>query len=215
VKRIFESKLSLKIASVVIAMALWFFVNSRGVSEITMAVPIEIKNLPDGYEIVKQKINEVDLGLRGHERLIKNIRIKDIRVYIDMSRMKEGWGIYYINKENIRVPPSIEVTKIDPSALKLKVEKTVTRDVPLKSDIKGRPLDGFRIESVSIEPGSVTIEGAESVVRKIKSMRLETVDVSGRHETLRQKVRILKNGKNIRVSENEAVVTVTFREVKK
>ncbi|MEE9523198.1 MAG: CdaR family protein, partial [Thermodesulfovibrionales bacterium] len=93
-KRIFESGLSLKIASVVIAIALWFFVNSRGVSEITISVPLEIKNLSEGYEIVTQKIKDVNVGLKGHERLIKGIRIQDIRVYLNMSKMKGGWGVY-------------------------------------------------------------------------------------------------------------------------
>lgn len=210
-KRIFESASSLKIASVVIALALWIFVNSRGVSEITIAVPLEIKNLAEGYEIVTQKTNEVNLGLKGHERLIKSIRIKDIRVYIDMSKMKDGYGVYYINKENIKVPPSIEVTKIDPSAVKIRVEKTITKYVPVKVRIAGVPRAGFSLESVVVDPPSVTVTGAKSVVEKINRLETDGLDVSGKKEAFEQMVKVLTNGQIIRISDAEVRVKVSIK----
>lgn len=210
-KRIFESPGSLKIASVVIALALWIFVNSRGVSEITISAPLEIKNLAEDHEIVSQKTNEVNLGLKGHERLIKSIRIKDIRVYLDMSKMKDGWGVYYINKENIKVPPSIEVTKIDPSMVKIKVEKTISKSVPVKASIKGKPMNGYSVVSVVVDPPMVMVEGAKSVVDRIKRLKSESIDISGKKETFEKGVNVLTNGKIIRVSDNEVKVTVTIK----
>jgi YbbR domain-containing protein len=214
-KRIFESPGSLKIASVVIALALWIFVNSRGVSEITISAPLEIKNLAEDHEIVSQKTNEVNLGLKGHERLIKSIRIKDIRVYLDMSKMKDGWGVYYINKENIKVPPSIEVTKIDPSMVKIKVEKTVSKRIPVTASINGEPMDGYSVVSVVVEPPLVMVEGAESVVDRIKRLKSESIDISGKKETFEEVATVLTNGKIIRVSDDEVKVIVTIKREKK
>ncbi len=214
-KRIFESGPSLKIASVVIAIALWFFVNSRGVSEITISVPLEIKNLAESHEIVKQKTNEVNVGLRGHERLIKGIRIQDIRVYLDMSKMKDGWGVYYINKENIKVPPSIEVTKIDPSVVKIKAEKTVEKKVKVKANVQGAVKKGYRIASVTVEPKKVSIEGAKSIAGKFKDVSTEIIDATGKAESFEKKVKILTNGKNVRLTEDEVTVKVKISKEKK
>jgi YbbR domain-containing protein len=214
-KRIFESGPSLKIASVVIAVALWFFVNSRGVSELTISVPLEIKNLSEGYEIVTQKIKEVNVGLKGHERLIKGIRIQDIRVYLDMSKMKDGWGVYYINKENIKVPSSIEVTKIDPSVVKIKAEKTVEKKVKVKANVQGALKEGYKIVSVIVEPKKVSIEGAKSIAGKFKDVSTEMIDVTGKVESFEQKVKVLTNGKNVRLTEDEVAVKVKISKAKK
>jgi YbbR domain-containing protein len=214
-KRILESGVSLKTASVVIAIALWFFVNSRGVSEITISVPLEIKNLAEGYEIVTQKIKDVNVGLRGHERLIKGIRIQDIRVYLDMTKMKEGWGVYYINKENIKVPPSIEVTKIDPSVVKINVERTIEKNVKVKAHVQGEVKKGYRIASVTVEPKKVSIEGAKSIAGKFRDVSTDIVDVAGKEETFEQKVKILTNGKNVRLTVDEVTVRVKISKEKR
>jgi YbbR domain-containing protein len=190
-------------------------VNSRGVSEITISVPLEIKNLAESHEIVKQKTNDVNVGLRGHERLIKGIRIQDIRVYLDMSKMKDGWGVYYINKENIKVPPSIEVTKIDPSVVKIKAEKTVEKKVKVKANVQGAVKKGYRITSVTVEPKKVNIEGAKSIAGKFKDVSTEMIDVTGKVESFEQKVKILTNGKNVRLTEDEVTVKVQIsKEIK-
>lgn len=205
----------MKIASLLIAIALWFSVNSRGVSEIAMAVPLEIKNLPEGFEIVRSKANEVSLGLRGHERLIQGIRIQDIRVYLDMSKMKEGWGDYYINKENIKVPPSIEITKIDPSVIKIKVEETIKKDILVKPDIKGSVPKGYRVTVISTEPKVIAVEGPKSVLRKIKSFKTEPIDLANKTETFEEEVNIITDGKNIRTTEDTVKVTITIMRGKK
>ncbi len=210
-KRFFESRASLKIASVIIAIALWLFVNSRGVSEITISVPLEIKNLAEGHEIVSQKANDVNVGLKGHERIIKSIKIQDIRVYLDMSKMKEGWGEYYINNDNIRVPSSIAVTKIDPSLIKIKVEQTISKEVPVKVRTAGRPARGFRVISVDVEPQVITIEGAKSVINRIKSLNTEDVDVTARSESFVEAVEVITNGKNVRISGGDVNATVTIK----
>ncbi|GBE00535.1 YbbR-like protein [bacterium BMS3Abin07] len=208
--RIFERNVFLKIASIVIATALWFFVNSKGVSEITIAVPLEIKNLPEGYEIVTRKTNEVNLGLRGHERLIKSIKVQDIRVYLDLSKMKKGWGTYYINRDNIKVPPSLTVTKIDPSVVKIKIEKTEEKSVSVSAVIEGVPKKGYRVVSVTTDPAYLSIEGPKSIVTRMRYVKTEPVDVSGRSKTFRQTLNIVTNGENIRVAKNEVTVIVSI-----
>lgn len=210
-KRLFERNASLKVASVLIALCLWLFINSRGVSEITMTVPLEIMNLPKEYQVVSNKATEVNIGLRGHERLIKTIRVQNVRVILDLSKPKEGWGIYYINKENIKTPRSVEIVKIDPSAIKLKIEKKISKTVPLKPELSGSLPRGYVIESVTIDPKEVTVEGAKSVISKLRSFKTETVDISGKTESFEEEVFIITNGENMQLSTDEAKVTIKLK----
>lgn len=210
-KRLFERNASLKVASVLLAVFLWLFINSRGVSEITMTVPLEIMNLPKEYQVVSNKATEVNIGLRGHERLIKTIRVQNIRVMLDLTKPKEGWGIYYINKENIKTPRSVEIVKIDPSAIKLKIETKITKTVSIKPDLGGSLPRGYVVESVDVEPEAVTVEGAKSTLSKLKSFRTETIDISGKTETFEEEVFIITNGENLRLSTDEAKVTIHIK----
>lgn len=210
-KRILEGNTALKIASVLIALFLWLFINSRGVSEITMTVPLEIMNLPTEYQVVSNKATEVNIGLRGHERLIKTIRVQSIRVVLDLSKPKEGWGIYYINKENIRTPRAVEIIKIDPSAIKLKIEKKITKTVSVRPELHGKLPRGYSVEKVVIDPPDVTVEGATSTVNKMKEFRTESIDISGKTESFEEEVFIITNGENLKLSTDKAKVTISIQ----
>ncbi|VAX32354.1 hypothetical protein MNBD_NITROSPIRAE02-1734, partial [hydrothermal vent metagenome] len=50
---LFFKNLGLKVLALCLAIILWFLISGRGVSEITLEVPIEYINIPPGYEIVK------------------------------------------------------------------------------------------------------------------------------------------------------------------
>ncbi|MGW8272474.1 MAG: CdaR family protein [Thermodesulfovibrionales bacterium] len=207
-KRIFEGNTFLKIASILIATALWFYINSRGISEITIAVPLEIVNLPNGYETVNNRVNEIHLGLKGHERLIKNLNLQNVRAFLDLSKPKEGWSIYYINKDNLKIPPSIDIVKIDPSAVKLKIDLTMSKTVVVKPDLKGAVQRGFFVKSVTVNPRSVLIEGAKSAVEKIHQMRTEIIDLTGRSESFEEESFVIIEGENLRLLTDKVHVSV-------
>lgn len=123
IKKLFLEDLGLKIAAVLLSVVLWIFVTSRGQSEITIDIPPEFKNIPAGLEVVNHSVKVISLNIKGQERLIKDIKPSDIRVYIDLSKAKKGEGIYYINKDDIRLPRAITVTNITPSYVKVITEE--------------------------------------------------------------------------------------------
>lgn len=207
-KRLFEGNTFLKIASILIATTLWFYINSRGISEITISVPLEIINLPDGYETLNNRVNEIHLGLKGHERLIKNLNLQNVRAFLDLSKPKEGWSIYYINKDNLKTPPSIDIVKIDPSAVKLKIDRTISKKVIVNADLKGAVQRGFLVRAVTVTPRSVTIEGAKSVVEKVHQMRTEIIDLTGRSASFEEDSFVIVEGENVRLVTDKVRVQV-------
>ncbi|MGW8272766.1 MAG: CdaR family protein [Thermodesulfovibrionales bacterium] len=207
-KRLFEGNTFLKIASILIATTLWFYINSRGISEITISVPLEIINLPDGYETLNNRVNEIHLGLKGHERLIKNLNLQNVRAFLDLSKPKEGWSIYYINKDNLKTPPSIDIVKIDPSAVKLKIDRTISKKVIVNADLKGAVQRGFLVRAVTVTPRAVTIEGTKSVVEKVHQMRTEIIDLTGRSASFEEDSFVIVEGENVRLVTDKVRVQV-------
>jgi len=210
-KRLVMGNIGVKIAAVILAVILWFFVTSRGQSEISMEAPVELRNVPNGFESVKQSIKSVSVNIKGQERLFKNLRPSDIRVYVDLSKGKKGKGIYYIDKDSVTVPATMTVTNISPSSVLVVLEQAVVKTVPVKPVIIGTPKRGFAVSSVEVVPKDVTIKGIRSAVSRINILRTEPVDIADLEETSVQDVRLDTTGRNIRIEVQEVSVKVVIR----
>jgi len=68
-KKPFVENLGLKASAVLIALVLWFFVTSRGQSEISLDAPVEFKNMPQGLEMVNSTSKTVAVTVRGQEQI--------------------------------------------------------------------------------------------------------------------------------------------------
>jgi len=209
-KKLLFENLGLKIASILLAVVMWIFVTSRGQSEMSIDVPIEFKNLPQGIELVSYNVKEVSLNIKGQERFIKNIKSPDIRVSIDLSKAKIGEGIYYISREDIRLPRSITVSNINPSSVKVVTAETITKTVRIIPVLTGDVARGYYIKSVETVPQYVAIEGIRAEVIKVGAVRTEPFDVTGLTESLTQDLKLDLTGKNIRSKLSEVSVSIVI-----
>jgi hypothetical protein len=209
-RKFFLDNLVLKIASVLLSVALWFFATSRGQSEISIDVPLVFRNIPSGIEMVNNNIKTISLNIKGQERLIKNIKLSDIVIYIDLSKAKKGKSIYYITRDNIKLPYSLTVLNINPSSVKVIIEDTITKTVKVIPVITGEPEKGYYVKSVEVAPEIVIIEGASSEVRRFNTIKTESLDITGSNETFTQELKLDLTGKNIRAKINDIKVKVVI-----
>ncbi len=209
-RRLLLENIGMKTAAVVLAVVLWFFVTSRGQSEISMDIPLELKNIPEGLESIKQGTKSVSVSIKGQERLLKNMKPSDVRVYIDLSKARKGEGTYYISKDDVKLPYTMTVTNISPSSVRVVLEETVIKTVPVRPIIVGSPEKGFVVRSVEVTPKEVTVEGARSEVRKVNSLKTEPIDITGLDKAFIQDARLDMAGRNIRTKINEVKVKVVI-----
>lgn len=213
-KKFFFDNLGLKVAAILLSVVLWIFVTSRGQSEISVDVPLEFKNIPSGLELVNHSAKIIGLNIRGHERFIKNIRPSDIRVAVDLSKAKQGEGVYFISRDDIKVPGAIAVTNITPSSVKVFTEETISKMARVSPVIIGEPERGYFIKSVEVTPQTITVEGVRSEIIRMKTIRTEPLDVTGIRETITQNLKVDFNGKNMRSKKSEVAVKVVIGERK-
>lgn len=214
-KNILFSNIWLKVLSIILAFSLWFFVTYRGQSELSIDVPIEFKNLPAGLEIVRQNVRTTGLNISGHERMLKDLHPKDVRVAVDMSGAKKGEAVYYFDTDNVIMPGSIKVLRIDPSSVKVTVDESVVKVLPVKAPVIGSPEKGYRVTSINIAPTTVEVEGPAAEMSRTTFLRTEPVDITGLDTGITQDAHINTNGRNIRLKKQDIAVTIRIERVKK
>jgi len=207
--------IGLKILSVFLAMFLWFFVTYRGQSEISVDMPIEFKNAPKGLEILKQNIKTVSLNISGQERILKGLKAGDVRVIIDLSDAKKGETTYYIGKNNVAVHKSIKVLRVEPTSIRIVLDESISKTVPVKAHIIGVPETGYKIRSVVVSPSLVAVEGTKTEVSRISVLRTEPLEITGIDADIDQNVRLITGGKNIRTDISEVRVKVDIERIRK
>jgi YbbR domain-containing protein len=211
-KKLLFENFGLKIIAVFLAIALWMFATSSGQSEISIDVPIEFKDIPAGLELVNFTTKYVTLHIRGQDRIIRNVKPSDIPISIDLGKAKKGESLYYINKDDIKLPPAVSISNISPSSIKILTEETRIKTVRVKPVIIGTPENGYHIESIEVMPNTAVIEGISSELNKINILKTEPLDVTGLNNSVTQELKFDLAGRNIRPRINTVKVQVVIGE---
>ncbi|MEW5745422.1 MAG: CdaR family protein [Nitrospirota bacterium] len=214
-KHIVFSNAGLKVLAVGLAISMWFFVTYRGQSEMAVEAPIVFKNIPKGLELQKESVKSVVLNLRGHERLLKNLRPADIGVVVDLSAARKGEATYYFDKGGIATPRTVEILRIEPTHVRVVLDESVTKVVPVKVPLVGTPERGYRVVSVEVKPSSVAVAGAQAELARIAVLRTEPVDITGLDSDIHQSIKLNPGGRNIRTALSEVTVSIAIKRVER
>lgn len=201
-KKLLLENLSLKISAVLLSVLLWFFVTSRGQSEISLEIPLEFKDIPSGLVIVNTSPKTVSATVRGQERIMKNLKPSDVRVFVPLDRAKKGEEIYSISKDEVKLPYAMTVTNVSPSSVRIRLDETVSKAVNVKPLLSGDPAEGYYVRAVSADPKNVRIKGLKSDISRIGELKTEVVDISGLNESMEQDIELNTAGFNITADVN-------------
>ncbi len=178
-----SGELGRAVISLAIAFGLWFVVGDEEEAEILAEVPLELRNLPPGLEVVNQSVNEVAVRLRGAARLLRETPPPELRAFVDLAGETPGERTWYLEVEAVEAPAGVQVMRVEPSSLLLRLDETVVRDVLVSPRVLGAPASGFEIYSIRLEPRELSIEGPESLLRDLQQVTTEPVSADGLRES--------------------------------
>ncbi|MBF0568839.1 MAG: YbbR-like domain-containing protein [Nitrospirae bacterium] len=209
-KKFFTENTDLKLITLVLSLILWFIVTLKGQSEVIMELPVEYKNIPKGVEITKTSARFVNVSIKGQERIVKNLLPKDINVFVDLSKVKRGETMFYFTKDNVKLPPSVTLAKINPSNITVHTEEVFTMSLPIKPITKGEPKKGFAISDVTSIPEEITVEGSRKALNKLEYIETEPVDVKDAAAAFEKTVRLVLKDKTLTYQNNAVKVKITI-----
>ncbi len=215
---VLKKNLPLKLFSLFLALFLWVVIN-RGTGgkemEISLGIPLELHNLPSEMEVVVGPVERVDVRFSGPRRIVSRISQMGITIPLDLSGAVEGETTFELYPGDVKVPERTTVTRISPSSVSLKLERTIQKRLPVDLVIKGKPAEGFMAGDPVVDPPTVEIRGPRSQVKPVRSIKTAPVIIDDAVETVTVDVSLVMPDPLLRVAGKPKVtVTVPITPVK-
>lgn len=206
----------IKLVSLVFAITLWFYVTSKGKTEMTLTVPLELRNTPRHMAVVGNVTGVVEVRVQGQERVLRDGSAgKKVIGIVDLSLAKEGENTVRISPADIKRPGGIVVTNITPSEMKVKLEPLVRKTFRLQPLLHGNPARGYRIAGIKSVPTKIAVEGAASAMAEFDKLQTMPIDIQGVTHTIIVEPKIDYLGQPVKILEDHISVQVFIERVKK
>jgi YbbR domain-containing protein len=210
----------LKLFSIAFACGLWLFVNyAERDAEKTLVVPVEFQNLPAQLMINGTRDEYVDLRLRGPRSLLSQLNSKKLR--LDLREVRPGMASFRITADMLNLPRGVRLIRISPAQVNLSIAQVITRTVPVRLELSGKPPRGYFVKETELNPEKIDVTGPAPEVEKIHVVVTDAVDLSTltqpvtRDVTLRGPegsfISYSKDRVHVRLGITEVITTQEFR----
>ncbi|MEK6683743.1 MAG: CdaR family protein [Nitrospirota bacterium] len=117
----------IKIVSLVFAVILWFYVNSKGVVEMDIAVPLELRNMPSNLTMIGDVMDDVTVRVKSRERILRGMAEGRIHAVLDLAGAHAGENIYVLDAAAVERPEDVQIERISPRRIRIRTaEKPVS-----------------------------------------------------------------------------------------
>lgn len=206
----------IKLVSLGLSLTLWFYVTSKGKTEMTLTVPLELRNIPQGMTVVGDVAGSLEVRVQGQERVLRDISIgKKVTGIIDLSMTKVGENTVRISPDDIRRPAGVTVTYMSLSEIKVKLEPLVRKILNLKPVLHGAPAAGYRLAGITVTPPKITVEGPASMMSSLVILQTMPIDVQGTQESVTVEPKIDYQGQSVKILDKSIIVRVNVERVSK
>jgi YbbR domain-containing protein len=169
----------LKVLSLTLAFALWFFVNAgERDTEVALQVPLELRNIPADLMQISPRIDFVDLRVLGPRTLLARIDRDRLSLVLDVGGVRSGPATFRLVPGALNLPRGVNVVRLAPSEITLEWAQRIEKTVPVRLALIGKPPADLRVTSSTVAPEKVRVIGPADQVKGLKAVETEPVDLS-------------------------------------
>ncbi len=169
-----------KLVALALALVLYGYVHESKTRQVGN-VPVELQ-LPQNMVNVSEDFpRRVMLTVRSSEWMLNRLSPEDIHGVINAHLYEEGEHEVKLLNSMFKVPYGVTVEKAEPEKISFKLEKVISRSVPIRQvfDSEDKLPAGYTIRSVKVIPEDVVITGPVSIVKPLSQVLTEPVPVDG------------------------------------
>jgi hypothetical protein len=165
------------IVAVVFGAILWFSVSMREQYQITVDLPLTIDGIPDGWAVRTPVPQTLQLKLSGDGWRLAALQLgPELGLTLPVSMFSANRRLLLVNEvaDRFSFRPGIHVVSVVPETLSVELDRAVRRMVPVDVDCAFTYGDGYGpVGPVSVSPESVSVSGAETLLRTLASWKTD------------------------------------------
>jgi uncharacterized protein (TIGR00159 family) len=118
-----------KLGALCLVFLVWMLLAGQQNFEVTLTVPVEMRNLPAAVEIIDPVNPEVEITVQGMRKDASTVNRRNVHAEIDLSAAGPGKSVFRMTRDQIVLPTDrIEIVRIRPPALEFTLKKTAIVD---------------------------------------------------------------------------------------
>lgn len=174
-------KHSLKFISVFLALFLWVYVLNSEKVKFEKTVTLEYI-LPEGMMFAQKPAQEVVFMIEGPRAFVRTVGEREDKLIIDLNRAntkKQNSFTVDIIPTQLNLPFGMVVERVLPRKIPVKLEKKVSKSVPVRAKFSGSLPEQLSISKSALEPAEVMVHGPRSLINKLKEVQTRPIDLDG------------------------------------
>ena len=184
------NNIGIKVAAIIVAVVLWLFAKGEQEADRLLAIPLVLRNMPEGLTAARDIPDHVDVVLAGdNKELVRTALWGEPYAVVDMSGAEADRTMRVtLSQANVVLPRDAQVQVLevrDPRNLDIEVDRLIDRKVRVAPTVTGEPADGFFVlGSYRTLPDTVFVFGPAGVVAGMDSVSTAVLDVTGRRSNV-------------------------------
>ncbi len=179
------NNIGIKILSVLAAIIIWILVANVDDYMVTKTITgVQVSTLNEDSITELDKVYELDgdgevtIIVKGQRSIVEELTAQDFTATVDLSQLSLTNAVQVI-VEPVKESYKSALTITCPNnMISVTLEDRMEQQIAVTIQVEGEPKDGYAVGTKSTSPNMVTISGAESIVKRVKTVQV-SVDVSG------------------------------------
>jgi len=181
--RLLQSDIALKLLAVLVACIVWFLATGEvnpTVPYTFSGVPVNLENLEPGLTVIETEPKTVDVKVEGPRQTIERLDRSDFSVTADLRGVGEGWQMVSMS---VQVPPGVEIARVEPRQLRVRVDSLQEKQVPVKVEVTGELTAQYERGELIVKPTDVLVSGPSQKLEDVDHV-VGMVDIGGATEDI-------------------------------
>ncbi len=192
--------------SIVLALGLWLMVNLSRDYTLNVNMPVSVGNIPSDRALAEDLPDFVTVSVSGEGWQLITVYNNPPPIFVDVTRNEIN--LYDQVQQQMNATPELTVQKVQPLYLNINLEKNATKKIPVVSNVSVMFNEQYDfLNDPYLEPDSVVITGALSLLENINRWETKPVTLNGVKEDVETAVELKEPDKLLSLVPDE----VTFK----
>ncbi len=189
----------LKLLALGLAFVIWIAVTGENRIVRDVRVPLVVQ-LQDDLILAGTPVSAVTVRLRGAETALRRAELYALELPLDLREAGPGERKVQLSSDALKgLPGDVEVDRIIPDWITLKVDRRARRLLPVVPSFTGKPPKGYAFYAAQATPDAVDVDGPESEVAALRRLRTDSIRLNDRIAPFVARVSAVPDSLEVRV----------------